>query len=249
MKKLFLLFLLLPLLGSAQTLLVGGEAGFKLPLGFSAGAGLEYRTQQWLRHTDQWSAEASVGYKPLKFLKIGLSYKFIQAQSLESVTSNGYTLPAYWNNRHRLGAGVTLTWKPTKKWSLSLRERYQFTARPSFLVPQFTHTDAPWGNKTVSSKHQHLLRTRLQAEFKPRKKSRFTPFASFELYSRLKEENLTKSTNLGGRFCEKFRACVGTEFKISKQNSLELFYRYAHDLDIDDNDSPNTIGLVYSFSL
>lgn len=244
----FLFLLCLPFVLPAQTLLVGADASFKLPASLSAGAGVEYRTQDWFSHSDQWSIEASLGWKPLKWLKVAASYKFIQAQSLAELNGDGYSIPAYWNNKHRVSAGLTFSWKPTKRLSLSLRERYQFTARPSFLVPQFVG-DTPWGNKTVSDKHQHLLRSRIEAEYKPYKKCKFTPFASFELYSRLREDNKTKDKVTGAGFCEKWRLTVGSEYKITKRNDVELFYRYCNRSEPSEGDMLHTIGFCYSFSL
>lgn len=250
MRRLGFLFLLCScwLTGLSQTLFAGADASFKLPGSLSAGCGVEYRTRSWFHHTDQWSIESDLGWKPLKWLKFGASYKFIQAQSLAELNADGYSIPAYWNNKHRVSVGATFTWKPVKKLSLSLRERYQFTARPSFLVPQFVG-ELPWGNKTVSHKQQHQLRSRLQAEYKPYKKCRFTPFVSFELYSRLREVNKTKQTENGAAFCEKWRLTVGSEYKINKRNDVELFYRYCNRLEPSEGDMLHTIGFNYSFSL
>lgn len=232
----------------AQTLLGGAEASMKLPAGFSASVGVEYRTMQWFDHTEQWSAEAAIGYKPLKWLKFSAGYKFIQAGTLPELDGDGYATPQYWDNKHRLSLSVSGQWKPVGKLTLSLRERYQYTLRPSHLVPRFNQ-DIPWGNKTVSKKSGHILRSRLQAEFKPKKKCRWTPFANFELYTRLADVNHTKNRRTGARFCEKWRLAAGTELKLDRKNSLELFYRYANQSDPDENDSAHTIALVYSFSL
>lgn len=249
MRRLGLLLLLCSwLAGSSQTFLVGADASFKLPASLSAGAEIEYRTQQWFHHTDQWSIEANLGWKPLKWLKFGASYKFIQTQSLAELTADDYSIPAYWNNKHRVSAGATFSWKPVKLLSLSLRERYQFTSRPSFLVPQFIG-EMPWGNKTVSHKEQHLLRSRLQAEYKPYKKCKFTPFLSFELYSRLREVNKTKHRAIGAAFCEKWRLAAGTEYKINKHNQVDIFYRYCNRSEPSEGDMLHTIAFCYSFSM
>ncbi len=232
----------------AQTLLGGAEISKKLPLGLSAGAGVEYRSMNWLKNTEQWSAEASLGYKPIKYLKVGVGYKFIQACTPAGENSDGYTSPRYWDSKHRVSVSLTGQWKPSGKLTLSLRERWQYTYRPAHDVPQFNE-GFPWGNKTVSEKSTHILRSRLQAEYKPRKKSRWTPFVNFELYSRMAEINHTKSKRTGAAFCDKWRLAAGTEFKINKRNGLELFYRYANQSEPDENDSAHTIALVYSFSL
>lgn len=242
-----ILFLVLSTPLSAQTLLGGAEVGHKFGFGLNVAAGVEYRSADWVSHNDQWSAEVSASYKPLKPLKIGVGYKFIQAQNLASKTSN-YEIPAYWVNKHRVSVGLTGEWKPVKALTLSLRERYQYTYRPEMQVPRFDVEDgAPAGNKTISAKSKHILRSRIMAEVKPSKKCRFTPFWSFELYSLLADINHTKDTDGNSCFCDKWRMTAGTGFKINRSNSLDVFYRFAKTTDADEFDSPHTIGVVYSF--
>lgn len=234
------------LAAQSQTLLVGADASKKLPANFSLGIGLEYRTHQWFKNTDQWNAEISASYKPLKPLKIGLGYKFMQTRSQAGATKKGKEYPAYWNNKHRISIGLTGEWKPVSGLALSLRERYQYTYRPSFLIPFKNVSD---GNRTIDSKSKHILRSRLQAEYKPFKKCRFTPFASFELYTLLSDVNHTEHTSAHAKFADKYRATAGCEFKINKQNNISLFYRFTDNTDPDEDDSPHTIGLTYSFKL
>lgn len=233
----------------AQTLLGGAEISHKFNFGLSLGAGVEYRSADWFKHSDQWSAEVSASYKPLKPLKIGLSYKFLQAYTPEQQTSN-YQVSDFWGNKHRVSFSVTGEWKPAKVVTLSLRERYQYTYRPEQLVPRFDLDDgSPAGNKTVAAKSKHILRSRIMAEVKPSKKCRWTPYWSFELYSLLAEQNHTKGLSGASHFCDKWRVTCGTDFKINRRNSLDIFYRFAKTTDIDELDSPHTIGLIYSFKL
>lgn len=233
---------------SAQTLLFGAEASFKLPARLSVGAGVEFRSMDWFDNADQWSADVSLGWKPWKWLKVGADYEFIQSQTLSAFTSDGYAMPSYWNSKHRVSAGLTATWKASKKFSFSLRERYQFTHRPEFQVPQFNN-GLPWGNKTINGKSKHILRSRLGVEYKPYKKCRFTPFANFELYTQLGDVNLTRNRTDGAKFCDKWRLSAGTEIKLDKHNDLEVFYRYTDRSSGDDGDMRHTIALVYNFSL
>ena len=237
------------LCAGAQTLLGGAEIGHKFRFGLNVGAGVEYRSADWFKATDQWSAEVSASYKPLKPLKIGVAYKFIQAHNPLSHTTN-YEVSAFWANKHRVSVGLTGEWKPLKVLTLSLRERYQYTYRPELKVPRFYIDDLePMGNKTVASKGKHILRSRLMAEVKPSKKCRFSPYWSFELYSLLADVNHTKNVTSDARFCDKWRVTCGSGFKINSRNSLDLFYRFAKTADEDELDSPHTIGLVYSFKI
>lgn len=238
-KSICALLLIASLGASAQTLLGGADITKKLPANFSVGAGVEYRSQDWFSNTNQWSVEVSGSYKPIKPVKIGIVYKFIQSRESET-----YELPAYWETKHRASIGITGEWKPVRGLSLSLRERYQYTYRQSVTVPYFDVSD---GNKTVSAKSKHVMRTRVMAEYKPYKKCRFTPYVSFELYSLVGDINHTKDTRKATKFCDKYRATAGSDFRINKKNSLSLFYRYTYNTDIDDNDCQHTIGLTYSF--
>lgn len=239
---------------SAQTLLGGLEVSKKLPLGLSAGAEVEYRTMDWFSHTDQWSAAVNVGYKPIKWLKVGVQYKFIQAQTLAGVTGSGYTYDNYWNNKHRISISATGSVKLFGLATVSLRERWQYTYRPEFLVPRFIEDEGeltPWGNKTVDAKSKNVLRSRLQVSIKPYKKCRWTPFASYELYSLLGGKNHTEDTPIAGNFYHKYRVTAGTDFKINKKNELNLFYRYTGTPGVEDDDDTSihhSIGVVYSFS-
>lgn len=251
MKKLALLLgaLALSLGAAAQTLLGGAEFSMKLPASLSAGAEVEYRTMNWFDHTEQWSIAADLGYKPLKCLKLGVQYKFIQAHNLAGRTNGGYDYNAYWDNKHRVSLSATGSLK-VWKFSLSLRERYQYTYRPSHEIPRFDDGE-PAGNRTIDAKSKHILRSRAQVEFKAYKKCPWTPYASFELYSLLKEVNHTdadKATD-PAKFCDKFRVTAGCEYKINKHNGLDLFYRFASNNDYEELDMSHTIGLVYSFSL
>lgn len=229
----------------AQTLLGGAEFSAKLPAKLSVGAGVEYRSTNWFDNTDQWSVDASVGYKPLKFLKFSAGYKFIQAQNLAGETRKGKLYGDYWDAKHRVSISATGSLK-LWKLTLSLRERYQYTLRPMHVIPFLDPED---GNRTINKKSSHILRSRLQLSFKPKKKSRWEPYVSFELYSMLRDVNHTEDTFSGAKFYDKWRLTAGTEFKINKHNSLELFYRYARSVDPDENDAPHTVALVYSFSL
>ncbi len=249
MKKILAIIALalaLALPASAQTLLGGAEFSAKLPKSFSVGAELEFRSADWFSDALQWSAEASLGYKPVKPLKISAAYKFIQERNPDGVSKKGKLYNAYWDAKHRVSISATGSLK-LWKFELSLRERYQYTYQPQHVIPYIDPED---GNRTIDAKSYHKLRSRLQAEFKPRKKSPWKPFVSFELYTLLKTTSHTEADkNKGAKFYDKYRIAAGTSYKINKHNSLDLFYRYAQSVDEDENEAPHTIGLVYSFSL
>lgn len=239
---------------SAQTLLVGAEATKKLPHNFSVGIDAEYRSMEWFDHTAQWSVGANIGYKPAKFLKLGLKYEYLRDQELgETKNEQGvdYVRENYWNNKHRASISVTGDIK-IWKFELSLRERFQYTYRPYQEIDQFEYDPfdnsfIPDGNKKVNAKSKIVLRSRLQVEFKPYKKCPWKPYASFELYSLLADINHTKAKTDPALFCDKFRITAGTSYKINKKNDIDFFYRYANTADDDEREMKHTIGIVYKF--
>lgn len=251
MRKFLLIALMALGLGSsAQTLLGGAEFSAKLPKKFSVSAGVEYRSTNWFDNTDQWNIEAAAGYKPLKWLKLSAGYKLIQAWNPAGETKKGYAYKEYWDNKHRANISVSGSLK-LGRVELSLRERYQYTFRPSHDIQRYENDSYSIkdGIRTINAKSSHILRSRLQAEFKTGKKSPWKPFASFELYSMLADVNHTENRSDGAKFYDKLRAAAGCTYKINKHNALELFYRYTRSVDPDENDAPHTIALVYSFSL
>lgn len=230
-----------------------GEASVKYatPLHFDVSAALDYRTTDGFKDTDQWGVEVGLAAKPLKWLKVGAGYNFLQDHYPSAVSNNGkYDVNAYWATKHRVYVGVTGSLK-VWKFTLSLRERYQFTHRPGLDVPRFDiDNGAPAGNKSVDRKDKHVLRSRLEVDFKPYKKCRFEPYVSYEVYSQLhvvKEDKAAGRTTQGGRFADKQKATVGCSYKINKHNSVELYYRYVHTSDPDDRDAAHLIGVGYAF--
>ncbi|MDE5900275.1 MAG: DUF2490 domain-containing protein [Muribaculaceae bacterium] len=237
---------------SAQAQGFSGEASVKYatPLHFDVSAAVDYRTTDNFKDTDQWGLEAGIAAKPLKWLKVGVGYNFIQEHFPSAVSNNQkYDVNAYWTTKHRVYAGLTGSLK-IWKFTLSLRERYQFTHRPGFEVPRFSVDDGtPAGNKSVDRKDKHVLRSRLELSFKPYKKCRFEPYVSYEIYSQLysvKDDNKNGTITEGGRISEKQKLTAGCSYKINKHNSVELFYRYVNASDPDDRDASHLIGAGYS---
>ena len=234
---------------SAQTLLVGAEATKKLPHKISVGVEAEFRSMEWVDHTERWTIAANVDYKPLSFLKVGAQYKFMQVQELGGVTKKLNRYKNYWDTKHRVSISASGSVK-FGKFELSLRERYQYTYRPYHEIPRYNYYWTPdeEENRIIEAKSKHVLRSRLQVEFKPYKKCPWKPYASFELYTLLADIDHTDNESIGAKFCDKYRATAGTEYKINKKNSLDIFYRYASAYDEDDHEDGHTIGVVYKFS-
>ncbi|MCF0196604.1 MAG: DUF2490 domain-containing protein, partial [Bacteroidaceae bacterium] len=114
-----------------------------LPKGFSVGVDAELRAGLHPRY----SVAAGVSYKPLKYLKLGVGYTFIDRYKrdereehykndiVDEAHWNGFDQkPSYWQHAHRALFDVTGTVKLWKWLRLSVRERYQYTHRTATTI-------------------------------------------------------------------------------------------------------------------
>lgn len=214
------------------------SAQFKTSFGshWGAAAEVEYRTHNGLNSSERVTFGASGEYKH-QYFKIDAGYKYLHSQTLEETTRKGNIIPPYWIGRHRAYASLTGKLK-LGRFELSLRERYQFTHRLGKWVPKFASNgivqkDDEW----VAPKDRHMLRSRLAGEYNIRK-SRFTPFASVEVYDNL----------CAGFEIDKIRYTAGSEYKINRHNRVELFYRFVQGVS-DGTDNAHVIGVGYTFKL
>ncbi len=245
MKQLILalmaMALALPALAQDDTdtgLWTSAEVQKKFNKQWSLSAEAEYRLRENLGSTDRWTLSASATYKPLKWLKVDAGYKFMRVLNDDETTwkDNGVDInkwtPAWWCTKHRLFASVTGMFK-AGRLEFSLRERWQYTYRPETTVDRYDVDDDEWEDKVKDGKAQHVLRSRLQAEYDI-PKCKVDPYASIELYNRK-----------GG--LQKIRYTAGADWKITKQHVLGAFYRYIDSHDDDPNLHAIGIGYKYKF--
>ncbi len=211
------------------------EARKKLFPGFDASVEGELRTRDGLKNLDRWSIGSGVAYRFSSYLKTDAGYTFIRSYQEEETTSKGNYIPAYWSPRHRMYLSLigNIKWK---HFEFSLRERYQYTYRSSLSVPKYDGDDGSRkDDELIGSKMTNILRSRLQVEWNL-KKSRFSPYASLELYHSVSDE----------WGLDKTRWTLGTNYKISKKHILDLFYRYQDHAD-DDEQNGHVLGTGYTF--
>lgn len=231
-----LLLVLTAFAAGAQELWTSAALKKSFGKSWGADAEIEYRTHNHLSSSERLTFGISGEYK-YRWLKVDAGYKYMHGHTLEETTRKGNIIPPYWIGRHRVYASLTGKLK-LGRFELSLRERYQFTHRLGKWVPKYASDgETQKSDEWVSPKDKHMLRSRIAAEYNIRK-SRFTPFASVELYNDL-------SSSFG---VEKIRYTVGSEFKINKKNRLELFYRFIQGVS-EGTDNMNVIGVGYSFKL
>ncbi|MCR4765075.1 MAG: DUF2490 domain-containing protein, partial [Bacteroidaceae bacterium] len=181
----------------------------------SVGIEGEFRTRNSAKTVDRWTGSINADYKLLPWLKIGAGYKFIYNNRIEKITYNSdgsYNnwRPSYWTPRHRFNVDLTGTLK-INQFSLSLRERWQYTYRPEKTTTRYDFDNEWWEDTDVSSKHSHVLRSRFQVKYDILN-CPITPFANVELYNNWS--------------LDKVRYTLGADWKITKQHEISAFYRY-----------------------
>lgn len=130
-----------------------------------------------------------------------------------------------WEVRHRYYFFATGSYR-INRFTVSLRERFQSTYRV--------------GVKETSKRANPklYLRSRLEVEYDIRN-CKFEPFASVELYNTLNDPQ--------GNKMNKLKYTAGSKYKLSKRNSLQLYYRYVNFKDDDEGNGKHMIGLGYSY--
>lgn len=230
---------------SEAGLLLGIEAEKKISKQMDVSMEADFRTRNNFKTTDRWSASLGLDYKLTKWLKADIGYTFIYGNNREKITTD-YWRPSYWGMRHRLHASLTGSYKFAGNVRLSLRECWQYTYRPASNTERYYFED--YGNdvwtgmdgwtpvgKVRKAKSKNQLRSRLRVDY-DKKKATLQPYAAVELYNSMD--------------IEKIRYTVGTDIRLNKQHSLEVFYRFQNVKRIDEEDyDPNMhyIGAGYKF--
>lgn len=192
------------------------EGEKKIIKGLSFALEGEFRSRDNSRKTDRWSGSADLSYRIWPFLKAGASYTYIY-------TGNEKKKGIVWEHRHRYNIYLLGSYK-WNRFNISLRERFQHTYRSGV-------------KKTAKRANpKQVLRSRLQIAYDI-KKSKFTPYASCELYHTLNDP-------IDNGY-EKTRWTAGTKYKLNKKNSFDIYYRYQTKSD-DDEPNGHILGLGFS---
>ncbi len=210
----------------------------KLSKKWSVTGETEYRLRDNLSTTDRWSVALGGSYKLMKNLKLSGGYVFLydnRAENLDlksdGLTPNKWT-PSYWGVRHRVNLSLTgsVDWQ---RFSVSLRERWQYTYRPEVTGKRYDIDEDAWIR--IKGKAKHVLRSRLQVDYDiPHWK--FDPYVSMELFNAK-----------GG--LQKMRYAVGTEYKLRKKHTFGVNYMFQDVMDDDDDmvAGRHILGLSYKY--
>jgi len=174
----------------------------------------EFRTRATFSELERFSHTLEVNYKPLKFLKTGGAYNLMNYNH----DKRG------WEIRHRYYFYATGSLE-AGRFSISLRERFQSTKR------QGVEQTAKRANPKL------YLRSRLKVDYNIRK-SKFGPYASWELFNTLNDPQKNG--------VNQWRGVAGVAYKYNKKNEWALYYRYTNYIDEEEIDK-HLFGIGYSF--
>ena len=260
--KLFsIVLMMLPMAALAQSddfgTILSVEADHKVNKKLSVGIEAEMRTRDDVKTTDRWSAGVNASYKLTSWLKASAGYIFLydnneklsyydedDVEVTKGILDVGTLKRSaeYWGSRHRFQFSLTGSYK-IGKFDFSWRERAQYTYKPERTIDSrtiyFDEDEEEYiaegfsdgTSHTYKSKNKFVLRSRLQVEYKT-KGFPITPYASVELFN--------------GMDLQKVRYTIGYDYKINKQHSMGLYYRYQHINSDDDNEvNRHYVGLSY----
>lgn len=165
---------------------------------------------------ERWSIGIQGVYSPLKYLKLDAGYQFIYKGNDRKLTNSGKSIvDSYWQSRHRAFASITGQYK-FNHFTLSLRERYQYTHYCGLEVPKHGRTTGKEKDpKIIDAKDKHLLRSRLQLKYEFSRIG-LEPYVSAEIFNDLSDKLTIDRT----------RFTFGCDYSINKHHGIGLFYRY-----------------------
>ena len=207
------------------------------------GAGLGYK----IVDTKKFDLKANIGLEYLRQVK-PQQEEYTKKENLKITHKRKF-------NRTRTSLGFAAAYKPTKRWSFSLKETVQYNhyACHEANVLKFDRkfkdgeyfynydANAPWMDnldaaddcemKKIASKDRFVLRNKITIKYDIRH-SILSPYASADYGC-----GLNYTTN-------KWKLTAGTEIKLSKLHNLDVFYRFQTE---DDDDEPNghLLGVSY----
>lgn len=154
----------LPSSADDSGLIVAAGVDKKVSKKLTVGAELEFRSRNNWRTADRLALSLDAQYKLLSWLKAGAGYELLVDNNPEKISYHtdgdlNNWRPSYWGTRHRLNATLTGTYTYKKRFSVSLRERYQFTCRPTHTTCRYDFDNAFWEDTEVNSRCKHVLRS------------------------------------------------------------------------------------------
>ena len=239
----------------------------KIAKGFDAEFEAQYRQSAAdMSKTDRWTIGVGLSKRVYRnslktfTVKAGAGYKFLKVYNDYSVKSktvgvdddlepqyyvnnlyNFNLTEGYNENRHRLYALVQASYA-AGRFKFSLREGYQFTHSDSVQTrrDKYRYKSGSYKISTDSvykgGGNKNVIRSRIAVSYDI-PNSRFEPFASYEIFSKLGD---------GALLTNKTRLSAGVEFSLNKKNDFKLAYIYQNKAD-DNESNGSIISLGYTF--
>ncbi len=182
------------------------SAALEIPLGkqWALTWSEEARLKNNWGSVDKILSGLGVEYEPLKCLKAGVEYVFVNDNDLEDG----------WGIKHRLNANVTGTLE-LGRFELSLRERVRLQFRSDST------------NRYEKPDPFITLRSRLKVAYDIRK-SHWKPYVFAELYTTLNApgpvSDYTTDAFYRDNYINRVRLGLGARYKINNHNSLDFYY-------------------------
>ena len=218
-------------------LVLSAEASHKFNKKASIGGEIEFRSRNSFRTMDRVSLGLEGSYKLTSWLKASAGYSLLIDNNMEEITyqddgvSYNNWRPSYVGLRHRFNVSLTASYK-IRRFEVSLRERWQYTYRPSCLIDNFDFDEGVWEDHRVKAKGKNVLRSRLQIEWEiPNFK--FDPFANVEFHTT--------------RELEKTRFIAGVSYSIRKKHNFKLYYRFQLAGSSSDEGNIHMLGMGYTY--
>lgn len=240
----------------------------KLGKNFSLDAGYDFRLEGDWKQPARHAFGLGLSYKPTDYVSLSAGYVFIHDYSFtedearwKDGTLNGYNVDhAFWRNKHRATFDVTGR-LPVGRFTISLRERYQYTHSPATSTTRgryrspldenmnpedwggelYYYNGIPFTKYTIEkddkrANDRHYLRSRIGVEYNIRHCA-WTPYLSYEF-----SNDLSHKVHL-----DKERLTVGAEWKITKQHRLDFAYVWDNGKDDDSNGDTHALSIGYKF--
>ncbi len=197
--------------------------------------------QMWMKNLSETKDTYKTKYYSDKFNYLGNG----EFGPIEKGYNVGHNYDAsFWRGRSRLNMSVAYSVKLFKRLSVTLKETvqynhfYQATTERTKFRTKYRYNAAPTDTVyTVDEikycKNRWMLRSKLTLQYS-RKRCPWEPYVAVDYGCGL------------GNDAWKWKFIGGTEYKITKQHTLNVFYRYQKENDDDEPDG-HIIGLGYSF--
>lgn len=202
-----------------------------------------HRLEENFAQPARWDIGISTTYKLNRAWRITAGYIYLYDHSAEEAKPNfnsqglqrGYNIDEpFWRTKHRFHLDLGLKQKIAPRWTLTLRERLQYTRNTAATTMErklrpvsggYTGATEQWDGQTYAltaresedkeAANRLYLRSRVGLEYH-RKGSPYTPFVHYEMVNNLREDfDIIRH-----------RIVAGTEYKISKQHSISAAYLF-----------------------